>query len=125
MAHFRRRYPRNRCWRAIRGGQGAWRAKHGFRPVVLDYKDPNGFYLNCTQAERDKVWEPYPTYNRGKKIGGHLSMMNSVPAWWVRSFLVRPYRAKIKKIVRQVLIGRLDADDISWPPVKKSQGYYW
>jgi hypothetical protein len=52
-------------------------------------------------------------------------MMNSVPAWWVRSFLVKPHRAACKTLTRNIKIGRFDTEDTCYPLDKKAQGYYW
>ena len=121
MANFRRRRPRGRTWDSLRGSDTSWRAKYGLKPARL----PEDWFTYEGDAY-ESLWHPRGRHgNRGYKISGPFSQMNMVPAWWVRSFLTKPYRAKMKLLVHRVKTGRRDADDTSWPPVKRSQSYYW
>lgn len=123
MAHYKRGKCRRNCPKAIRGSSTSWRARFGLKPIRLpDWPDRPDIH----SAEWNALWHPRGTAgNRGKKISGHYSMMNSYPAWWDRLFHTRPRRAKERALLRCILAGKADPDNAAWPPQKKPHVYYW
>jgi hypothetical protein len=126
MAHYKRRKCRSNCLKAIRGSQTSWRARFGFKPIRILWEDIPHWSVRHGSAEWDAMWHPRGRHgNRGRKIGGPYSMMNSYPAWWDRTFHTRPRRAKERVITRRILQGTLDPEDTAWPLSKKPHSYYW
>lgn len=126
MAHFKRRKCRYRIHRAIRGSRSSWRARHGFKPVVVTLATPDWF-SRYTSAAWDAMWHPRRWHgNRGKKIGGPDSMMSSYPRVWDLHFHTRPRRVQTRRLERAVLTGRLDPDNTVWPlGNNRPHTYYW
>lgn len=47
------------------------------------------------------------------------------PRWWDIVFHTRPTRRRAGMVTRNVLLGKVDAEDASWPMSKKPHVYYW
>lgn len=104
MAHYKRRKCRRNAPRAIRGSINSWRAKVGLKPIRID---------EARNLPFEQQWHAY------------LSPMNGHPAWWDRNFHTKPRRAKEKRLLRNVQIGKVDPDNVAWPLLKKPHIYYW
>lgn len=126
MAHYKRKRCRLNCPNAIRGSETSWRARFGLKPVrILPEHIPDWRDRKCS-AEWDAMWHPRGRHgNRGKKIGGPYSRMNSHPAWWDRLFHTRPRRAAEKRVAKAIQDGKVDGDEALWPLDKKPTLYYW
>jgi len=46
------------------------------------------------------------------------------PAWWDRTFHIRPHRARTRRVERAILNGA-DPDDTLWPVPNRPHKYYW
>ena len=103
MAHYKRGKCRNNHVKSIRGSEASWRAKMGLRPIRPTIE----------QRWWGLDWHPY------------ISRMDSWPAWWDRTFHIRPRRAAAKRLERQVMQGA-DPDGLVWPlGNSKPHKYYW
>lgn len=111
MANFKRRRPRTRTHRPHRGSQAHWRAKHGLKPVRINWRDyePNRWQDDLWSSR----WHPY------------LNMMNSVPNWFDILYNRRRKRRAIQRCLIAIREGA-DPDDVAWPlGNRKPSECYW
>jgi len=121
MANFRRRRPRIRTHRAIRGSDTSWRAKWGFHPARITKE-----HWKLEGAEWDALWHPRGRHgNSGKKIGGPYCPMHSYPKRHDLMHHTRPRRRRTKIIEIAIAKGAKDPDNVCWPLAKKPHIYYW
>lgn len=120
MAHFKRGKCRYRG-KSPRGSQASWRAKYGFKPAKL-----TSAHRRLEGEAWHVLWSPRGVAgNRGKRIGGNMSMMNSYPRWHDIMFHTRPRRKAERHMEQQMLHGRLDPEAANWPLAHKPHKYYW
>lgn len=60
-----------------------------------------------------------------KGVGRYYWWMGNWPRWWDIVFHTRPNRRRASVVTRNVLLGKVDVDDASWPVSKKPHIYYW
>jgi hypothetical protein len=62
---------------------------------------------------------------RAKEFGNEYRWLNNWPAWWDIVFHRRPHRRRAMETTRAVLLGKIDADNATWPVSKKPHNYFW
>jgi hypothetical protein len=104
--------------RTTKGRKTDW-IYHGWRDAKWSRRA--GFFLSAEDCE-DIFYSKHP--HRRADRGDYLEWMTT-PSIWVRDMMTVPQRAKTRALLRKVLKGEVDADEVVFPHARKPHIYYW
>lgn len=75
------------------------------------------------------VWgqRPEPTPPKKKRYAREGNWMRT-PGWWIREMMTRPQRAKTRLLLRKIVTGKLELEDVArshFGHPRKPHVYYW
>jgi len=80
-----------------------------------------GFFRSLEDCE-DSFYSRHP--HRCQDRGDYIEHM-STPSWWVHDMMTSPQRAETRSLLRKVLKGEVDMDEVMFPLSRKPHIYYW
>lgn len=123
MANYKRGYPRTQKRGRHGMAQVSYRKRHGLKPYII----PDGPRRDDFERFEDYWIVSRLTYQRRRQLywPNQYNMMSGSPRDWDITHHIRPHRRRVAKLVRNIMIGKIDPENAAWPLAHKPRIYYW
>ena len=123
MAHHKRGYSRTKKRGRHSMATVSYRKRHGLKP----YRVP----VSPKRDQYETAFEYWQATQRWYESLTHLwwgtefNMMSGSPRDWDILHHVRPHRRRSNKLLRNIMLGKIDPENAAWPLPHKPHIYYW